>query len=261
MTFRKLKHRCQEIAANALGPAATIIHTPKCGGTFLHAAYRVHELPRIRSIGHGCLRQLLPAGRTGQLVGLIRDPIDWYTSYLAFCRQGLREAARSVENFPASHPICVFSKDGTSSLAEMIRAMANKALLTKLVATRSVANVYTLDISDVFEFMHRTDSGFWTWTMMYHFARCPTSALRNRDDVLQESVWIAKNVSFIHQEHLCEDVERVLKLAPPVGFKRMNCSKRTEADVLESDTCSIVSRCDGLVSGMLYKDRQLRQAG
>jgi len=249
--IQKYTHAFEKLIAKACGPSATIIHTPKCGGTFLHAAYNLQQSSRIRSIGHGCVRQLRPSERTGRLVGLIRDPIDWYTSYLAFCRRGLREAPQSDENFPNTHPICVFSDNGTSSLAQMIREMGDKGRIKKVCASGTVAKIYAGDIPDVYEFMLRTDSGFWTWTMMYHFGRRPISALRDRDDVLAEATWISKNVSFIHQERLCEDVQRILKLPSPATMARLNCSSRFESDLLGSDTVGIVARCDGHVAHVL----------
>jgi len=96
--------------------------------------------------------------------------------------------------------------------------------------------------------------------MMYHFGRRPIAALRDREDVLVEATWISNNVSFIHQERLCEDVLRILRLPTPVTTARLNCSSRSEADSIGSDTVAIVARCDGLVAGILGQNGLIHNA-
>jgi hypothetical protein len=223
----------------------TLIHTPKCAGTFIQQAYALHERPWIRTIGHGCVRDTAPTGRTHSFVGLIREPIDWYASYVAFCRRSLGLQPQSIENFPPTHPISVFSDNGRRGLAATIQSMADRSLLEKLCADGVVANVYTRDIPDVYEFMLRTGSGFWTWTMMYHFSRTTTSALRTAADVHEQAEWIAREISFIHQDRIREDMQAVLRLKPPAEQPRINVSERTAADVPCPQTLALVARLDG----------------
>ena len=228
-----------------LARPVTLIHTPKCAGTFIQQAYCLHERPWIRTIGHGCMRDIEPKGRRHIVVGLIREPVDWYASYVAFCRRSLSLEPQSDENFPASHPISIFSDNGRRSLAATLHAMSDRSLLEKLCADGVVAKIYAREIPDVYEFMLRTGTGFWTWTMMHHFADTITAALRTAADVRAQTQSIARKVSFIRQHRLDEDMQSILRLASPRQQPRMNASERTASDVPCPQTLTLISRLDG----------------
>ena len=228
-----------------LARPVTLIHTPKCAGTFIQQAYCLHERPWIRTIGHGCMRDTAPKGRRHVFVGLIREPVDWYASYVAFCRRSLSLEPQGDENFPATHPISIFSDNGRRSLAATLDAMSDRSLLEKLCADRVEAKIYAREIPDVYEFMLRTGTGFWTWTMMHHFADTTTAALRTAADVREQAASIARKVSFIRQHRLDEDMQSILRLPPPRQQPRMNASERTAADVPCPQTLTLASRLDG----------------
>jgi len=223
----------------------TFIHTPKCAGTFVQQAYGLHEKPWIRTIGHGCVRDIAPTGRHHAFVGLIREPVDWYASYVAFCRKSLNLQPQSVDNFPDTHPISVFSDNGRRSLTATIQSMADRSLLERLCTDGVVANVYARDIPDVYEFMLRTGSSFWTWTMMYHFSALCTSSLRTAADVRDQAKLISRRISFIRQHRLYEDMQSVLRLAPPMDRRRINSSERTSVDSPCQKARDLVTMLDG----------------
>jgi hypothetical protein len=234
----------------------TLIHTPKCAGTFIQQAYRLHERPWIRTLGHGRLRDAAP-DRSHAVVGLIREPGDWYASYVAFCRRSLGAAPQSVENFPATHPISIFSDDGRRGVTATLEAMADRALLQRLCAARVTANVYAREIPDVYEFMLRTGTGFWTWTMMHHYAAVPTEALRTADDVRSQAEAIAARVAFIHQETLCDDVQTVLGLPPPADRAPLNRSERSAQDVPGERARRLADGLDGAAYAILGRRHAL----
>lgn len=247
----KLLRRLRNKVLKLVTPPVTLIHTPKCAGTFIQQAYRLHERPWIRTIGHGRLRDTVPTGRHHAYVGLIREPVDWYASYLAFCRRSLAVEPQGAANFPATHPISIFSDNGRRTVARMVAAMADRSVLERLCADRVVARIYARDIPDVFEFMLRTGTGFWTWTMMHHFANTTTEALRTAADVRSQAEWIARTVSFIHQDNLHEDVQRVLRLRPPRDRSRINSSERQSGDLPGGTTLDLVAAFDGVTYAIL----------
>lgn len=223
-----------------------LIHTPKCGGSYIHRQYSMHKKLQITPAGHRGFRGINVTSKS-KIVGLIREPVDWYASYYYFCRKSLSEAPQGVQNFPISHPISLFSESGKKSFEEMITNMANVDYFNS--HEMPTANIYMKDIDDVYEFMRRTGMGFWTWTMLYHFSKKKTIELKTRDDVLGEAKNIANYVDFIHQEGIDEDVERYLKLVGNKG-KRINEASRPTRELPEK-VKSLVSGLDGEVAKIL----------
>jgi len=235
-------------------PEFLLIHTPKCAGTYLNRQYHLQDRENIASVGHEPLRRLKVSSQT-KVVGLIRDPIDWYASFYFFCRRGLGSAPQNAGNFPVEHPISVFSRNGEAGLNEMIANMANKKLLSEVISSGMKANLYTRWMDDVFEFFHRTDCGYWTWTMMYHFSDKMTAELKSKQDVLREAERIIECIEFIHQERVDADVERILKIPGRPG-KRVNMSPRESQEPVLEQTREIVRQLDGDIAAVLggYSD-------
>lgn len=249
--FQEVFRRVQTKWVKQLARPITFIHTPKCAGTFIQQAYSLHKRPWIRTLGHGCVRDVKPFGRNHAFVGLIREPADWYASYVAFCRRSLGLQLQGDQNFPATHPISLFSDNGHKSLVDTIQSMADQSLLERLCTDGVVANVYARDMGDVYEFMLRTGSGFWTWTMMHHFSDSPTSTLRTAADVREQAKSIAQQISFIHQDRLSEDMKSVLRLPPPKRQQRINSSERSSADIPCPKARDLVAMLDGDVYAAL----------
>ena len=179
------------------------IHTPKCAGTYLHKQYKIHRQLHISPIGHALFPVKTISSRAS-IVGLIREPGDWYASYYYFCKKALSNAPQSISNFPVQHPISIFSRSAELSLTQMLANMADKDFLDKVCANGVIANVYKRNLDDVFDFIRRTNSGFWSWTMMYHFSKRQTSELKTREGVIREARKIVNYVDFIHQENIDE---------------------------------------------------------
>lgn len=230
-------------------PKVLLIHTPKCAGTYLRRQYDIDRNWRIRNVGHADFRSLRIASTT-KIVGLVRDPADWYASYYFFCRQQLSNAPQSATNFPAQHPISVFTENGNASLERMITNMANREFLDRVIATGMQGNVYARNIDDIFGFMQRTESGFWTWTMMYHFSRHDTREMQSKVDVVKAAKEIGGYVNFIHQEKIDEDVESILQLPLSEGA-RLNTSSRPSRHALDEATTLAIKNLDGDVAYVL----------
>ncbi len=81
----------------------------------------------------------------------------------------------------------------------MIFNLANPEFLENIISSGITAKAYARDINDTFNFMKRTDSGYWTWTMMYHFSLKDTREMQSKEDVLLEAKIISKYVNFVHQ--------------------------------------------------------------
>lgn len=227
----------------------TLIHTPKCGGTYLNQEYNTKENKHIKSVGHAHFLTLEIPPKTA-IVGLIREPMDWYTSYYYFSKKSLSEAPQSIGNFPIQHPISVFTKNQNESFEQMILNMEKSEFLENILATGMVANVYAREINDLFTFMKRTGSGFWTWTMMYHFSKKDTSDMRTKEEVLLEAKAIADRVSFIHQENIDADIEKHLNIPQKKG-EHINASPRPSNHEANQKMKLTINKLDGEVAYIL----------
>lgn len=58
----------------------TLIHTPKCGGTYLNQQYNIQQYKNIEAVGHAYMSSLQLPEKT-QIVRLIREPTDWYAPF------------------------------------------------------------------------------------------------------------------------------------------------------------------------------------
>ncbi len=249
ITVGSLMRLTRKLLWKLTAPKVLLVHTPKCAGTYLHQQYNIQQNWRIKTVGHTNFRLLKLSPKT-KIVGLIREPVDWYASYYYFCKQQLSEAPQSIINFPIQHPISVFSKNGDTTLEQMIFNMANQEFLEHILMTGMKGNVYARSIDDIFDFMKRTESGFWSWTMMYHFSKQDTRELKTKSDVIQEAKEIVNYVNFIHQERIDEDVEKILNLPKQKG-KRMNTSSRPSRQVFNERIKSVIKDLDGEVAYVL----------
>lgn len=232
-----------------IAPEVLLIHTPKCAGTYLHRQYNIQQNLRIKPVGHAHFRFLKISPKT-KIVGLIREPTDWYVSFYYFCKRSLSEAPQGIANFPIQHPISVFSKNGEITLEQMISNMANQKFLENILMTGMRGNVYARSIDDIFDFMKRTESGFWSWTMMYHFSKHDTREMKTKKDVIREAKEIVNYVDFIHQEKIDADVEKILNLPRQKG-ERINVSPRPSRQVFNEGMKSVVKELDGEVAYVL----------
>jgi len=226
-----------------------LVHTPKCGGSYLHKQYNLLRNPYIKSVGHAHFRTLKYASRK-KVVGLIRVPIDWYASYYYFCKKNLAEGPQSIGNFPIQHPVCVFSQNAELGLEQMICNMASQEFLENVVAEGITASVYARDIDDVFGFIMRTGTGFWSWTMMYHFSSRDTKEMTTKNDVVQEAKKISCYVDFIRQENIDFDVEKILNISQHKG-DLVNSSPRPSNFEFTRESEDIVKTLDGEIAHIL----------
>jgi len=234
----------------ALFDQPVLIHTPKCGGTYLMEHYGVRTSIRIRPVGHASVRSTRLFPRT-RIVGLIRNPVDWYASYYWFCKKSLCDRPQSITNFPDRHPITLFSLGGKLSFDSMVSRMRDSAVLEEIVRLRTTACIYGRDIDDVFAFMLRTRTGFWTWTMLWHFWKHETRQLRTKVDVLRAAREISRCVEFIHQENIDEEARAVLQLGGVEPGEALNRSLRPTGDEPRTETRRYIAELDGEVAAIL----------
>jgi hypothetical protein len=185
-----------------------IVHTPKCGGTYLAHALG-SNLRRIDWRGHVNPRDI--RGRR-DLYALIRHPYSWYASYVTFCRKNLHDAPQTRENFPLSHPITVLSDSGRLSVPETINRLCDDRVIAELESSGETPVVYGRDIPDLWPFILRTGSGFYTWTLVDLLHSGPTTEIRDRASLLAVLEAISRRVTFLRLEHLESDVARFLRL-------------------------------------------------
>ena len=226
-----------------------LIHTPKCGGTYIVKQYNLQDHIRIRNVGHTSIKSLQLSSNT-KVVGLIREPLDWYQSYYFFCKKALSIAPQNDDNFPINHPISVFSKNASVEFKDMIKNMSDKDFLNHTIKEFNNARIYSKEIPNVFNFMERTKTGFWTWTMLYHFSKKEFETFKTKDEVISEAKQIAQNYDFVHQENIDDDVEKILNIPKKPGAK-INVSprkqKETNLDILQI----LVNKLDGEVAKIL----------
>lgn len=133
--FRKIKRRTRRLLEPVYGNLVgdlLLIHTPKCGGTYLRKKWKVSKRMGVRDVGHQSVRDVGLYKKT-RVVGLVREPLDWYQSYFYFRTSSLNKLNASKANFPREHPISVFSKDGQCSFEEMIENMGSEEFLDRII--------------------------------------------------------------------------------------------------------------------------------
>lgn len=226
-----------------------LIHTPKCGGTYIVKQYNLNNHRRINNVGHKPVKSLNLNSKT-KVTGLIREPADWYQSYYFFCKKALSLAPQSDDNFPVNHPISVFSKNATVGFTDMIKNMYDKNFIRNAIKTFEYAKIYSEQILDVFEFLERTNSGFWTWTMLYHFSYKDTKEFQTKEDVISEANKIKQKFNFIHQENIDADVERFLKIPHKPGEK-INVSPRKKESAKSEYMKDIIYSLDGKIASII----------
>ena len=232
-----------------------LVHTPKCGGTYLSDQYGLKYWKNIRSVGHA-RREQSSKRSAERVVGLIRLPSDWYASYYWFCKKSLANSSQSNTNFPEHHPISLFSDNSSASFERMMINMQDKALLANLCDRGVPAIIYGREIMDVFAFLERTNTGFWTWTIMYHFANISTECIRTKEDAVDQAKKIALSTDFIRQENLDSDVQRLLGIPQRKG-KLINRSARPDGWKMKHETEKMINVLDGQVARILYGQHEL----
>lgn len=246
---RQVIRSASQVVLGLAKKRTVLVHTPKCGGTYVVKQYKIDEKPQIVYVGHRCLSELQLRPRT-QVVGLIREPADWYVSYHHFCKKALAEAPQGPANFPPEHPITLFSAAATLTPKEMLRRMSDQELLEKTVKAKTVATIYGRPVEGVYEYMLRTGTGLWSWTMMYHFSRKALGEIEDLTDVIQEAKEIVGRVNFIHQETIDADVERFLGLPRRAG-KPINASRDANQQAIDPPILKLTKKMDGEVAVIL----------
>lgn len=223
-----------------------LIHTPKCGGTYLRKKWNVGKRWDIRDVGHDTIRNAGIFANT-RVVGLIREPLDWYQSYFYFRRSSLSKRAQSVDNFPPEHPISTFLENRDGSFETMIGNMSSPDFLGLIDFD---ATVYARSFPDLFPFLRRTRTGLWTWTMMHHFSMRPTTELRVRQDVIAASEELTCHVRFIRQESIDRDATEALG---PCNRQRdrENASPRPDGNKATAETVQLVQDLDGAAARII----------
>lgn len=247
--LRKFYRKAANLLLKITEKQIIFIHTPKCGGTYIVKQYKLQENPRVKNVGHSSMREL-NLNKRAKVVGLIREPLDWYQSYYFFCKKALELEVQSEDNFPETHPISAFSKNATVEFKDMIKNMDNQNFVKNISQNFDTARIYSHDIKDVYQFIERTQTGFWTWTMLYHFSSIDTVRLRTKSEVIKETKTIAQNINFIHQENIDEEVEKNLKLKKSPGTKK-NVSHRHQLNSEMKGIKRIISKLDGDVARIL----------
>lgn len=79
--------------------------------------------------------------------------------------------------------------------------MADREFMENVLLNDIKANVYTRDIDDVYDFMERTESGFWSWTMMYHFSPKDIKVMHTKQDVIREAKEIVERVEVLNETY------------------------------------------------------------
>jgi hypothetical protein len=144
----------------------------------------------------------------------------------------------------------MYSVDGTCSLSGMIINMCAPEFFERFGLVRKCACVYAADWPDAFAFMHRTGTGFWTWTLIHHFSRRPTTALRSRADVIVAAGEIAREIRFIRLEAIDAEARRVF--GPRRGDAMpLNVTPRPDRLQLLPGTAEIADRLDGDIAHIL----------
>ena len=224
-----------------------LIHTPKCGGTYLKHNYKIDAQDNVQDAGHSHLRAHRNVSNS-TIVGLIREPLDWYASYYYFCRKSLNEAPQGGKNFPVNHPISILTDNATSTFEQMILNMMDTQFLK--VYCQSISNIYARDTRDIFDFMLRTGCGFWTWTMMHHFSRKQTEEMSSREDVNRTCKDILLEVNFIHLETIDQDTNNLLGLKQDAG-KSINQSNRPTGECWDHTITEVAEKLDGTAAKLL----------
>lgn len=225
------------------------IHTPKCAGNYIRESWAFRDRDDVRDIVHGTIRNVDVSPRT-RVVGLLREPADWYASYYFFRKNNVSKRPPARDNFPPTHPISLYSRNGAASLNEMIANMRAPDFFARHALENETACIYARDWPDVFAFMHRTGSGFWTWTIMHHFCDSPTVALRTRDDVTQALHAVANRVRFIRQESIEADARNLLgRRRRDVGV--LNASPRPDRLALMPVAIAMIDQMDGEAAAIL----------
>ena len=212
-----------------------VIHMPKCGGTALREAVRSARLANIEVTDHVRLNEhWTQQGRLRRspsvTAGLIREPLTWLRSYTAFRAEKLRTGLQSPTNFPYDHPISILINGSTSSLATATTNQNDPDFLLRAEQKFPQVTLYGRQIESPFGFMRKTGSGFWTWSILYHYGSQTMNALDSPAQVESQVRQIRDSVLLLRQECLAQDAERTLGI-PRQSFSRLRVSQSTEEDL------------------------------
>lgn len=237
-TYQKLlgvlKHQ-RRIARARISPNYfLVIHMPKCGGTALREAVRSARLANIEVTNHVRLNEhWTQRGRLRRnpsvTAGLIREPMSWLGSYTAFRAEKLRTGLQSPTNFPYDHPISILINGSASPLATAATNQSDPDFLLHAEQRFPQVTLYGRRIENPFGFMRKTGSGFWTWSILYHYGNQPMNALDSPAQLERQVRQIGDSVLLLRQEFLAQDAERILGV-PRKRFARLRVSQPTEED-------------------------------
>ena len=170
-------------------PRTFVIHVPKCAGTYLLRHHfngtqvRRSLFRKVWYRGHIRVRDL-GVRRIDSLVATIRNPWDWYSSYYHFLIK---------EIDPTNHPIRILSGD-YDSFSTLTDNLSSPRFLDE---KEDVSPIIYEDLApDIFPFMKRTGTGFWTWTVLFHLSCKDTEEFNCLNDVLTEIRTIRSRVGF-----------------------------------------------------------------
>lgn len=89
----------------------TLLHTPRCAGHYLVEVFRAHGPPPwAATVDHnkdnGGVRELDAATRSRSLIGVVRNPWDWYVSWFYYndAAADLADCPRTIDGFRRALP-------------------------------------------------------------------------------------------------------------------------------------------------------------
>jgi len=189
-----------------------IIHIPKCGGRALNSTLKKAHLRKVQWVGHAAYRELNSTlGFRSQAitwVALTRNPVSWYRSRLTFLRQHLNDKSPRADYADPYNAFSALAGFGNFSLDDYILAVQDPR--ASLPRDKHFWEKAPQDFLDVIEWLERTGRGLYTLTILQHCARLPLTALNSPGLVDQALTEIGSKFSFIRNEELKEDSEKIL---------------------------------------------------
>lgn len=195
-------------------PMIHVIHFPKSAGTYIRRTYDIDRRLLIMSHGHSRLNDISKKNND-KIVGFIREPLSWYSSYFSFHEKSIKELDRSSSNFPENHPVSLLLK---YSQEEVIKCFSS---LLK-ISPNHVYNIYEKDIKNIFDFMINNEVGFWSWTLLYHYSDIDIENC-GRIDLMSTVKNIKESIDFIKSSDPDTDVNKLFGFIPTPA-KKINSS-------------------------------------
>ena len=187
-----------------LTPRFAFVHLHKSGGTFVGRALLEH-VPGARKIGHHVPASQLPGSHAAlPILGVIRNPWDYYVSWFAFQSERRDYVWRT------------FSEDGAldfeATTRRMLRAGEEDALLDRLVEQAPAE--YTHRQSNLtkacIEGMRGRHHGWYTFLFEHMYGGLPVRFIR-RENLREELLCFLRAMGEVSPE-----LEDFVRHAPPV---------------------------------------------